>query len=175
MGVVDIEFKIEGASYTHSFIILRGLIHPMLLGLDFLRKYSANIQLGDIPSLSLRHPVQKVVTIEFVKPANKVRPPPYVSILGDITIPPRSIYYAEAHLTNFDEIGGLTASKPNRLMGITAIQNEDSHFDPGFILRDAVIDAKAAKFKVELMNPSDFCLKIEDGTPWGQSLTKTAR
>ena len=57
LGVVDIEFKIADASYTHQFIILRGLIHPILLGLDFLAKYYANIQLGDYPTISLRHPV----------------------------------------------------------------------------------------------------------------------
>ena len=56
LGVVDIEFKVSNASYTHSFIILRGLIHPMLLGLDFLTKFNANIQLGTVPHLTLRHP-----------------------------------------------------------------------------------------------------------------------
>ena len=42
LGLVEIEFKVNGASYTHQFTILRGLIHPMLLGLDFLLKYQAN-------------------------------------------------------------------------------------------------------------------------------------
>ena len=43
MGLVDIEFKLGGASYTHTFTILRGLINPMLLGRDFLGKFKANI------------------------------------------------------------------------------------------------------------------------------------
>ena len=55
MGVVDIEFKLGGASYTHTFTILRGLIHPMLLGLDFLVKYKANISFDGKPGFLVIH------------------------------------------------------------------------------------------------------------------------
>ena len=121
LGTVDSEFKLNGASYTHTFIILRGLIHPMLLGLDFLTKFNANIQLGMDPSLVLRHPVLKEVVVKFLKPVAKTKPPTYVSLLSDIKIPPKSIQYVEAHLSNFEEIGSFTEDKPDRLIGITTI------------------------------------------------------
>ena len=167
LGVVDVEFKINGASYTHSFIILRGLIHPLLIGLDFLTKYGANIQFDNTRSMTLRHPVLKSVLVDFLKPASRVKPPTYVSLLNDIKIPASSIYYAEAHITNVEYVGGIESVNPERIMGISAIQKTDSFFDPGFIMRDAVIDAKSATFTVELMNPSQFDLKVEAGTPLG--------
>ena len=167
LGVVDIEFKVSGASYTHSFIILRGLIHPLLIGLDFLTKYGANIQFDGARKMALRHPVLKSVTVDFLKPANRIKSPTYVSLLNDIKIPASSIYYAEAHITNVENVGGIGDEKPDRIMGISAIQKTDPFFDPGFIMRDAVIDAKSAKFIVELMNPSQFDLKVEAGTPLG--------
>ena len=39
LGIVDLDFKIDGVVFNHSFTILRGLIHPMLLGMDFLVRY----------------------------------------------------------------------------------------------------------------------------------------
>ena len=32
LGIVEVSFKINNFSFTHEFTILRGLIHPMLLG-----------------------------------------------------------------------------------------------------------------------------------------------
>ena len=167
LGIVDIEFKINGASYTHTFIILRGLIHPLLLGLDFLMKYKANIHFDEIPGLTLKHPVLKQVEVNFIKPAAKPPTNSFVSLLNDVSIPPRSICYTDAFVSNVDNISSLVSEKPDRVLGITAIQKEEPEFDPGFILRDAVINAGDAKFTVELLNPSDFDLKIEAGTPLG--------
>ena len=55
LGVIDVEFKISGFMFTHSFTVLRGLIHPMLLGMDFLLKCKANIDLGDTMGIHLAH------------------------------------------------------------------------------------------------------------------------
>ena len=167
MGLVDIEFKLGGASYTHTFTILRGLIHPMLLGLDFLQKYKANISFEGKPGMTLRHPVQGPVRVDFVGPAKKPVHPPYVSLVSDIEIQPLHIYYADAYISNVSKIGTVDGDGKNRLLGITSIQNENPHFDPGVLLRDGVIDASAAQFKVELMNPSQHPLKIEANTPLG--------
>ena len=73
LGMVEIEFKIGDACYRHEFMILRGLIHPLLLGLDFLTKFSANIQLGETPTLTLRHPVNKIVSVNFLKRSKKTK------------------------------------------------------------------------------------------------------
>ena len=51
LGIVDLEFKIGKLVLTHQFTILRGLIHPILLGLNFLTRYRAKIDLGGEPSL----------------------------------------------------------------------------------------------------------------------------
>ena len=167
MGQVDIEFKLGGASFTHTFTILRGLIHPMLLGLDFLGKYNANISFDGTPGMTLRHPVNGKVSVEFLKPARKPESPPYVSLVSDIEIQPLHIYYADAYISNVARISGMEGDGADRLLGITSIQNEDPHFDPGVLLRDGVIDASASQFKVELMNPSREVLKVEANTPLG--------
>ena len=167
LGVVDLEFKLNGHSYTHQFIILRGLIHPVLLGLDFLKKYQANISFEQHPSLSLRHPVDGRITIKFISLARKVKQPPYVSLLGDVELPPHSISYVDAYMANVDEIGNASVDKSQRIIGIAAIQKEETSFDPGFIMRNGVIDANMAKFKIELMNPFDTKIKVNADTPVG--------
>ena len=84
MGLVDVEFKIGGASFTHTFTILRGLIHPMLLGRDFLGKYKANINFDAKPGMTLRHPVKGQVRVDFLGPAKKPENPPYVTLLNNL-------------------------------------------------------------------------------------------
>ena len=167
LGIVDFEFKINGASYTHEFLILRGLIHPAILGLDFLSKFNANIQLGENPRLQLRHPVNKLVSVDFIKRARGGKIPTRIAIVGDIEIPPLTTYYADAYISNIEGVAGIEDTSKERLFGITSIQHEDPLFDPGIIMRDAVIDPKSAQFKVELMNPSSFKLKVAADTPVG--------
>ena len=168
LGIVEVEFKLGGnLSFTHEFTILRGLIHHALLGMDFLTKYNANINLGIIPTISLRHPVFKRVHIQFAKPPQKVEAPNYIAILSEIEIPPLSIHYADAYITDFQDAGDSNPAKLNRMLGIAAIQKTEESFDPGVLMRDAIIDASKAKFKVELMNPSSFPLKLEAETPVG--------
>ena len=149
LGSVDLEFKVNGSSYTHKLIILRGLIHPMLLGIDFLLKYQANIKLSFPPSVTLYHPVNKIVKVEFIKPTTKAKPETRVSLLSDVEIPPLSICYVDAYISNVEKLCDPAEANPNRAFGITAIQKEDATFDPGFIMRDGIIDANAAKFKVD--------------------------
>ena len=152
LGIVEMEFKLGGGfSFTHEFTILRGLIHPVLLGLDFLTKYNANIDFADVPSITLRHPVFKRVNIEFKKPPQKVEAPNHIALLSEVEIQPLSIYYADAYITDFRDVGDTSQSKPNRMLGIAAIQKADESFDPGVLMRDAVINASKAKFKVELI------------------------
>ena len=167
LGVVEIEFKLNGCSFRHQFTILRGLIHPMLLGLDFLTKHNANIQLDYPPRLSLSHPVQHKVVIPFIKPAQKPCLLPRVSLVTDIEIPPLSTCYVDAYISNLEMIEEPPDAEPNRLFGITSIQHEDPTFDPGFIMRNGVVDGSLPKFKVELINPSQFKLKAEANTPIG--------
>ena len=167
LGVVEIEFKLNGCSFRHQFTILRGLIHPMLLGLDFLTKHSANIQLDYPPRLALSHPIQHKVVIPFIKPAQKPNPLPRVSLVTDIEIPPLSTCYVDAYISNLEMIEEPPDAQPNRLFGITSIQQEEPTFDPGFIMRNGVVDGNLPKFKVELINPSQFKLKAEANTPIG--------
>ena len=168
LGTVTTEFKLaEKFSYVHEFTILRGLIHPVLLGLDFLTKYNAVIQFDHMPNISLRHPVHKYVNVGFMQPPAKVKEPNHVALLKEIEIPPLSVYYADAYHTNFEEIGSLQPTKANRLLGIAAVQKTDDTFDPGVIMRDAVISADEETFKVEVMNPSNFALKLQADTPLG--------
>ena len=137
----------------------------MPLGLDFLAKHHASINLGSSPSLQLSHSSGKTASVPFIKAMPKPKPCTHVASLKEIEIPPYSFYYADAYLANLecaDEEG-----VAGKVFGITAIQKENEFFDPGFILRDAVITPGAKSFKVELANPSEFPLKIEEDTPLG--------
>ena len=167
LGVVTLEFKLaKKFSYTHEFTILRGLIHPILLGMDFLTKYNAVIQFDHMPNISLRHPVHKYINVGFAKPPKMDKGPNHIALVTDIEIPPLSIYYADAYHTNFEEIGKIKPMK-DRLLGIAAVQKVEDTFDPGVIMRDAVISANETKFKIEIMNPSNFSLKLSAETPLG--------
>ena len=105
--------------------------------------------------------------MDFLGPARRPENPPYVSLVSDIEIQPHHIYYADAYISNVDKVAGISDTACNRLLGITSIQHEDPHFDPGVLLRDGVIDANTTQFKVELMNPSEHVLKVEANTPLG--------
>ena len=166
LGIVDLEFKIDGVSFTHSFTILRGLIHPMLLGMDFLIKHKACIDLGTRPSIKLHHPRGKIATALFLKAMPKPKPATHVALMKEITIPPRSFYYADAYVANF-ECADVEPENQGKIIGITAVQKANEFFDPGFLLRDAVIPSDAQTFKVELANPSLFPLKVAEDTPLG--------
>ena len=165
LGIVDLTFHVGGLPFSHSFTILRGLIHPMLLGMDFLSKHRACINLGNSPSVQLVHSSGKVAATSFIKAMPRPKQCTHVASAKEIEIPPHSFYYADAYLANFDCADN--DQKVGKLLGITSIQKVNDFFDPGFILRDAVIEADSPKFKVELANPSEFSLKIQEDTPLG--------
>ena len=166
LGIVDLSFRIEGCTFSHSFTILRGLIHPMLLGMDFLTKYKACIDLGDRPRMRLTRTDGRVAFAAFLKAVPKQKPMTHVALTKGIEIPPHSFYYADAYIANIESAVDLEENSP-RLMGITAIQKQNEFFDPGFILRDGIISADAHSFKVELANPSQFPLRVAEDTPLG--------
>ena len=57
LGVIAIDIRIKDKLFNHYFLILRGLIHPLLLGFDFLSHYKIDILLsGPKPLLRLKHP-----------------------------------------------------------------------------------------------------------------------
>ena len=167
LGIVEIEFKIGALVFTHNFTILRGLIHPILIGMDFLLKHRANIDLGESPKLVLTHPTGRKTATPFIKSMPKSKPATYVSLLREIEIPPHSTYIADAYIANVDSAEHNENNGVERLLGITAIQKMNDFFDPGFLLRDAVISSSAETFKVELLNPSHLPMKIEEDTPLG--------
>ena len=166
LGIVDLDFKINGVVFNHSFTILRGLIHPMLLGMDFLVRYRAKIDLGTKPGITLNHPSGKTAHACFIKNMPKSSPPPHVALLKAIEIPAHSFYYADAYLANIEDLK-IGEEKPERLLGIWSTQKVNDFFDPGFLLRDSVVPANAKSFKVELANPSAFPLKVAEDTPLG--------
>ena len=168
LGLVDVEFKIGGLVFTHTFTILRGLIHPMLLGMDFLVRYKAMINLGGQPCLRLAHPLGPHATTPFIRAMPpKQKSSSYIALLKEIEIPASSSYYANAYIANIDSIQSLIDEKPSRLLGITACQKVNDFFDPGFVLRDAVINADKEAFKIELLNPWEHPLKVAEETPVG--------
>ena len=95
LGVAEILFKIGGLTFAHEFIILRGLIHPMLLGMDFLRKCKAKIDVGDAPRVQLSHPSGKFAFASFIKSMPKRKPLPHIALVREIEIPPMSYCYAD--------------------------------------------------------------------------------
>ena len=166
LGVVDIGFKIGTIMFSHQYTIVRGLIHPMLIGMDFLLKHRANINLGDKPKLRLTHPNGSSTITPFVKSVPRVKTSTHVALSKDIEIPPMSSYLADAYMTNIDSVKP-TSADDERIMGITSIQKVDEFFDPGFLLRDAIISTNTQNFKVELLNPSHWPLKVDEDTPVG--------
>ena len=118
--------------------------------------------------LQLQHPLGVAASAPFIKamPA-KPKSSPYIALLKEIEIPPSSSYYANAYIANVDSIQGLIEEKPTRLLGITACQKMNDFFDPGFVLRDAVINTENEAFKVELLNPWEHPLKVAEETPLG--------
>ena len=167
LGIVETDIKIGGLTFHHEFTVLRGLIHPALLGLDFLVRYHAQIDLGPQPSIKLRHPLNKIATAPFLKAMPKPKQTTHIASVKEFEIPPKSYYYADAYIANVDGIQALIDENPDRILGITSTQKVNDFFDPGFLLRDAVISAKNASFKVELMNPWDFAIKVAEDTPLG--------
>ena len=167
LGIVDIEFKIAGLTFTHPFTVLRGLIHPMLLGMDFLTKHKAKIDLGESPGIQLSHHRGQTACAPLIKSNQKAKPFTHIALVEDITIPPMHSYYANAYIAKIDCIKPLIEEKAERLIGITSVQKIDESFDPGFIMRDAVVSTENEVFKVELLNPSEYPLKIAEDTPIG--------
>ena len=166
LGVVDLIFEIDGISFNHSFTILRGLIHPILLGMDFLVKHKACIDLGDRPRMKLTRSDGKIALATFIRAMPKAKPMTHIALTKGIEIPPYSFYYADAYIANIESAFD-SSENSSGLMGITSIQKHNDFFDPGFILRDGVIPADSQSFKVELANPSQFPLKVAEDTPLG--------
>ena len=167
LGVVDIEFKIDNLVFTHSFTVVRGLIHPMLVGMDFLLKHKAKIDLGDKAGIQFTHHQGGKAFAPLIKSNVRAKQSPHIALVKEIEIPPMHSYYANAYVANVDCIKSMIDGKPNRLLGITSVQKVDDFFDPGFIMRDAVISSESNVFMVELMNPSEYPLKIKEDTPLG--------
>ena len=166
LGIVEVSFKINNFSFTHEFTILRGLIHPMLLGFDLLVHFKAKIDVGDSPSINLFHPIGGWLSAPFLRAAPKNKPAPHVALVKGVTLPPMAFFYVNAYIANVDCVETEIGAK-NGLMGITSIQKVDDFFDPGFMLRDAVVSTKSPVFRVELANPFELPLKLADDTPLG--------
>ena len=88
LGIIEAEFKIDDLIFRHEFTVLRGLIHPMLLGMDFLVKYRARIDLGTQPNIQLLHPLRRIAKAPLIKAMPKQKPVPHVAAVREFEIPP---------------------------------------------------------------------------------------
>ena len=167
LGIVEMDFKIDGLTFHHDFTVLRGLIHPMLLGMDFLVRYGAQIDLGEKPKIKLNHPLRRIASTPFLKAMPKPKQTTHIAAVKEFEIPPMSYFRADAYIRNISGVKEMEEDQPDKIFGITSTQKVNEFFDPGFMMRNVVISSKAESFKVELMNPWEFPIKVAEDTPLG--------
>ena len=61
LGFLHCKVKINGRLYEHEFIVYQHLITPVILGIDFLRKFDINISWGDQGRIQLKEGAEELV------------------------------------------------------------------------------------------------------------------
>ena len=85
LGFLNSKFKINGKAYEHQFVVCQHLITPVILGIDFMRKFDINISWGVQGRIQLKGGSEELVhSIQ-----DNIQYP--VSLPKNLTIPPRSV------------------------------------------------------------------------------------
>ena len=90
LGFLTCKLKINDKVYEHEFVVCEHLITPVILGIDFLRKFNINISWGEEGRIQLKTGTQDLVysirdNIQYL-----------VSLPRTLTIPPRSVVSVKA-------------------------------------------------------------------------------
>ena len=86
---------------------------------------------------------------------------------SEIVYPPESSIETTAYIANIEDVRGRIDSSKSRSILIDKIQKVDDAFDPGFLLREAIVNTDDPIFLVQLFNPSMFPLTVREETAFG--------
>ena len=90
LGFLTCKLKINDKVYEHEFVVCKHLITPVILGIDFLRKFNINISWGEEGQIQLKTGTQDLVySIQ-----DNIQYP--VSLPRTVSIPPRSVVSVKA-------------------------------------------------------------------------------
>ena len=90
LGFLTCKIQINDKVYEHEFVVCKYLITPVILGIDFLRKYNISISWGEEGKIQLKDGTQELVhSIQ-----DNIQYP--ISLPRNLTIPPRSVVSMKA-------------------------------------------------------------------------------
>ena len=90
LGFLTCKLKINDKVYEHEFVVCKHLITPVILGIDFLRKFNINISWGEEGQIQLKMGTQDLVySIQ-----DNIQYP--ISLPKNLTILPRSVVSVKA-------------------------------------------------------------------------------
>ena len=138
----------------HEFEVIDGLIHPALLGTDFLKSQEAKLDFST-NSLQLGK-----VNIPFQIPEWSPPKPSHLTSFDNVVLEPSSISLVRADFAGLDP--RLTNPDLDNLL-IGPLLSD--FFGNDFLASYSVIDPKAPEIWVEVLNPSDSPIHIPQGEP----------
>ena len=146
----------NGRSIRQEFEVIEGLIHPALLGTDFLKRNEAKLDFSS-DSLQLGKIKVKFEIADWSPPK-----PSHLVSLDDVVVPPNSISLVRADLAGADPRIRTDETKPECLL-VGPVAQEDV-LDP-FLTSYSVIDPYGETIWVEVLNASKNPLHITQGRP----------
>ena len=152
---VKLPIILKGGKVIHQeFEVIEGLIHPALLGTDFLKAQEAKLDFSS-NSLQLGKNFIPFQIAEWCPPK-----PAHLTSFDDIVIEPNSISLVRAEIAGIDP--RLTTNKVDTLL--VGPLNKNS-FETDFIASYSIIDAQAPEIWVEVLNPLKIPLHLPKGQP----------
>ena len=154
MGIVNVSFRINGRFYSTNFRIVRGLVHDIFLGWDWLT--AAGAVINTVKGL-----------LEFPKHGDSIPLAPttptisgcYYRMPEDFVVPPNS----KAHTTVELMLNGNEQSQITKVVEVEPFQNA-----PSDIWCCRCIDTvKDGMFMTEFINPHEYSIKLEKGRVLG--------
>ena len=107
LGFLTCKLKINHKVYEHEFVVCKHLITPVILGIDFLRKFNINISWGEEGRIQLKTGTQDLVYSiqDNIQYPVSIPPRSVVSVkaVADLPTPRAKIMYKATAAENFME------------------------------------------------------------------------
>ena len=147
--------KIASAIYHYEVNVIRNLVNPLLLGLDFLTKYGAMLDFAS-NRLILGNEGVSIGTANFLPTA-----PTHVALVEEVVLDPESFNLVKVRVEGPDPCVG---ENPPKLMTIRPLMGDREEELP-VLAAWGVLDLSREIHTIEILNPTKEAVTLPIGTP----------
>ena len=164
LGEVALLLSLDRSRVLHSFVIVRSLSHSLLLGMDFLGKHLAEIDMKNgqfrVNSLSITLPLH--TTRQSL--SSKILPPSDLFTCSDTVLPPNSVTELAVECSAWDPLNTISRSGPVQKCSNTL-------HDPPFFIYEPYATLEGGTTSLSVVNTSHHPIFLAQQTPVATILT----